>query len=736
MCSCRSTRSPGVSGRTRAWTDGHASIRRVRSPESSESFDRLYEQCVAARSPRGRLTAARLLSSIDMRLSTRWIVVAVVVCVSLVPLDAAAQGDRLPDDKTLSPFFFVEGGDPAIDRLPLKDTRVDVAIAGVIADVTVRQIYENRGGRPLHARYVFPASTRAAVYGMTMTVGDVRIVARIREREKAKTEFEAAKREGKSASLLEESRPNVFAMKVANVLPGDTIAVELKYTELLVPTEGVYEFVYPTVVGPRYSEKPESQASPGDDFVKTPYTHQGEAPRSEFHLTGLLSTGVPIQELASPSHQLALRSSGQGRAEITLADSERWSGNRDFILRYRLAGREIASGLLLYQGRGENFFLLMAEPPQVVQPDEVPAREYIFVVDVSGSMNGFPLDTAKQLMGDLANVLQPSDTFNVVVFADGAETFSPVSVPATHPNLTRALRFIGRKNGGGGTRLLAALEHAVGIPHQPAVSRSVVLVTDGYIEAESDVFDYIRTQLHHANFFAFGIGSSVNRFLIEGVARAGLGEPFIVTEPAEATEAAAQLRRYIDSPVLTGIDVTFSGFDAYDVEPKKIPDLFASRPIVVFGKWRGRTGGSIEISGKTGRGVYQTSFPIAPALSGAGHGALRHLWARTRIGYLSEFGPGLQREERVAEITSLGLTYGLLTRYTSFVAVREIVRRTDGDADEVNQPLPLPAGVSDLAVGVTAGPEPEIVWVTAIVAALLGGVSLLRARRRRSGVAA
>lgn len=207
-----------------------------------------------------------------VRLSTRCPAVVLALGALLVPLQAAGQGAHLPADKTLSPFFFVDGGDPTLDRLPLKDTRVDVAITGVIADVTVRQVYENRGARPIHARYVFPASTRAAVYGMTMTVGDVRIVARIKEREQAKSEFEAAKREGKSASLLEQSRPNVFTMNVANVLPGDTISVELKYTELLVPTEGVYEFVYPTVVGPRYSEKRESQASPEAAFVKAPYT--------------------------------------------------------------------------------------------------------------------------------------------------------------------------------------------------------------------------------------------------------------------------------------------------------------------------------------------------------------------------------------------------------------------------------------------------------------------------------
>jgi Ca-activated chloride channel family protein len=673
---------------------------------------------------------------IDMTALVRCTAVALAIALALAPRAAAAQGDRAPADKTLSPYFLVEGGDPTIDRLPLKDTRVDVAIVGVIADVTVRQVYENRGTRPLHARYVFPASTRAAVYGMTMTVGDRRTVARIRERTEAAREFEAAKREGKSASLLAQSRPNVFTMQVANVLPGDTISVELKYTELLVPTDGVYEFVYPTVVGPRYSEKRESQAAPGDEFVKTPYTRMGEAPRSEFHLEGVVSTGVPLQELASPSHQIVIRAGGTGRSQVALADSERLSGNRDFILRYRLGGQEIASGLLLYQGRDENFFLLLAQPPQAVQRDEVPAREYIFVVDVSGSMNGFPLDTAKTLMGDLASVLRPSDTFNVVVFADGSQTFSPVSVPATRLNLTRALAFIGSKDGGGGTRLLAALERAVALPRSGNTSRSVVLVTDGYIDAESEVFDYVRSRIDEVNFFAFGIGSSVNRLLIEGVARAGLGEPFIVTEPAGAPQAARRLRRYIDSPVLTAIDVRFAGFDAYDVEPGKVPDLFASRPIVMFGKWRGKAAGAIDISGTTGRGPYHTSVVVSAANSDASHAALRHLWARARIAELSDFGTGSPDEDRKAAITSLGLTYGLLTRYTSFVAVQEIVRRTTETADDVDQPLPLPAGVSDLAVGVTSGAEPDVVWVAAIVVTTLGCMVLLRVRRRRSETAA
>src|SRR5262249_4314271 len=197
----------------------------------------------------------------------------------------------------------------------------------------------------------------------------------------------------------------------------------------------------------------------------------------------------------------------------------------------------------------------------------------------------------------------------------------------------------------------------------------------------ADVFDYIRGHLDRTNFFAFGIGSSVNRFLIEGVARAGSGEPFIVTDPKEAADAAQQLRHYIDSPVLTGIQVIFPGFDVYDVEPGRVADLFASRPVVVFGKWRGDPTGVVDISGTSGRGVYRNSIAVSSANMDQSNAALRQLWARTRIAELSDFGPASPSEQRIAQITSLGLTYGLLTRYTSFVAVQEIVRRTVDGAE-------------------------------------------------------
>src|SRR6185369_15174455 len=189
-----------------------------------------------------------------------------------------AQNEDAPpaEDKTLSPYFFVQG-DPTVDHLPLKSTNVEISVSGVIADVKVVQTYRNEGSRPINASYVFPASTRAAVYGMRMRIGDDVIVAKIKQREQAKEEFETAKKEGKSASLLEQDRPNVFSMSLANLMPQEQVEIELRYTELLVPTDSVYEVVFPTVVGPRYAS-PKDETKKEDGFVETPYQRGGEQP--------------------------------------------------------------------------------------------------------------------------------------------------------------------------------------------------------------------------------------------------------------------------------------------------------------------------------------------------------------------------------------------------------------------------------------------------------------------------
>lgn len=229
--------------------------------------------------------------------------------------------------------------------------------------------------------------------------------------------------------------------------------------------------------------------------------------------------------------------------------------------------------------------------------------------------------------------------------------------------------------------------------------------------------------------FAFGIGSAVNRYLIEGVAKAGMGEPFIVTQEEEAPAIAAKFREYIQTPVLTDIRVRSTGFDIYDVNPVHLPDLFAQRPVILFGKWRGDAAGTLELQGKTGQGDYLTRVDVAGAQPDDTNRALRYLWARSRITELSDYGASRLDADRIGEITSLGLKYNLLTQYTSFIAVREVVSNDQGKAQDVDQPLPLPLGVSDPAVGTESGSEPELIWLMTL-SMVIALIMLLRWRRR------
>ena len=618
---------------------------------------------------------------------------------SLLLGTTAYSQPRESEDRTLSPYFFLKSDDPEVAQLPLKSTSVVVNISGVIADVLVTQIYKNAGKRPLEAIYVFPASTRAAVYGMKMTLGERVITAKINKREDARREYEQARQQGKSASLLEQQRPNVFQMNVANILPGDEIKVELNYTELLVPTDRVYEFVYPTVVGPRYSNHPTETASPSEQWVENPYLHQGKPPSDTFDITASLAAGLPIRDIESPSHKVAITYSGPAVATIRLDKSEELDGNRDYILRYRLDGDRIQSGLLLYEGERENFFLLMMQPPKRVMKEQIPGREYIFIVDVSGSMHGFPLDISKKLLKNLIGNLRPTDKFNVLLFSGGSSVMSEQSVHATSENMQRAVNFIERQQGGGGTELLAAFKRALGLVQSEGYSRTIVIATDGYVTVEEEVFDLIRKHLGDSNVFAFGIGASVNRHIIEGMARVGMGEPFILTKPEEAPTRAERFRVLIQSPVLTHLKINYGGFTVYDVEPLSVPDVLAERPVILFGKWRGHPRGKIVVSGLSGNGPYTDVIQVASTKPMKTNAALRYLWARHRIALLSDYNKLHSNDERIEQVTDLGLAYNLLTAYTSFVAVDTEIRNTTGDVSTVKQPLPLPQGVSDYAVG-------------------------------------
>lgn len=629
-----------------------------------------------------------------------------------------------------APYFQIVGSpnEKRDEQLPLKSSAAKVDIDGTIARVRLKQKYGNAGSVPIEAVYVFPASTRAAVHGMTLTSGGRVIASRIREKAKAQAEYQTAKAEKKTAALLEEHRPNVFQMSVANLMPGDDVDVEIEWTETIPALDSTYEFVFPTVVGPRYTGG--SAASGSETWTSNPYLKSGTPNPATITIEASLGTALPLAEVTCPSHPIAVEFKAKDKAAVKLdtrAGEE--AANRDFILRWKLGGDRVDAGLLLHQGETANHFLLQVEPPQRVTPDQIPPRDYVMVVDVSGSMLGFPLDTAKALLRDLIQGLKPSDTFNVLCFASGSGTLSETPLPATPENLDLAKSFIDRQHGGGGTELEAALQRALALPGGDDRSRSILLVTDGYVSADDSVKDLIRNRIGTANLFAFGIGGSVNRELIESAARAGGGEPAIVTTKSEAAPAAKRFLEAISKPVLAKIRIEAEGVAIANMEPASCGDVFSSRPLVINGTWTGEAKGTIVVRGIAGNGApFEKRIDLAEAANSRGldHPALPVLWARERVRHLTDQAE--RGTETIREITSLGITHSLLTPYTSFVAVDDTPREMDQVAKTVKQPLPLPHGVAESAVGgetsqtmVQSGsvPEPGAISLVSLLVVLL-----------------
>ena len=564
------------------------------------------------------------------------------------------------DDVTECPYFNVISEDTTGVSFALISTHIDATISGVIANVIVEQTYFNSGETPLDATYVFPMSTQAAVYGMEMIIDERVIRAEIKQREEARTIFDEANEAGQTASLLEQERPNVFQMSLANIAAGDSLKVRMVYTELLIPREGVYQFVFPNIVGPRYTTN-------GEPWVSQTSRDSLSVSETELSFDVKINAGMPLQAECT-SHEAPFNFLGNS-ARTQLSTSP----GVDFIVDFTLAGNEIETGLLLYECEDENFFLSIIQPPSPEVSFESPPREYIFIMDVSGSMSGEPLAVSKRLISDLLLDLNLEDRFNIIFFAGGSQVLFPNSLPATNENINQALTLIDRRGAGGGTELLPAMQQALDMEGTEDFARTFIILTDGYVTVEKEAFELIRQNLNEANFFSFGIGRSVNRYIIEGIAYVGEGESFVATDFFDANEMADVFKEYIERPALTNIQTTFSGIEVYDVEPLSIPDVFAERPIIVYGKYRKPAEGTLTLTGNHGAGTVSRSFSFSDFSANADENiALKYLWARKRIKLFSDYGISSNDKDSLSveeQITRLGLRYSLITEYTSFVAV-------------------------------------------------------------------
>lgn len=636
------------------------------------------------------------------------------------PADAAPQESSVA--ATPGALEAVDKEGEPLGGCPLRHTDVQVDIAGFIARVTLTQEFVNPFPKPIEAIYTFPMSDRAAVDRMTMTIGERVIKGVIKEREEARRIYEAARQAGKIASLLDQERPNIFTQSVANILPGETVHITISYVEYLKYEEGEYEFSFPMVVGPRYipgtpTEEPpvpvrprrtpglrpgppQTDQVPDADRITPPITPKGTRAGHDIALAVRLDAGLPLHEVLSVLHEVELSRPTPHSAELRLKE-QRTIPNRDFVLKYGVAGGEIADALITHTDAEGGYFTLIMQPPAQVDQRAVTPREMIFVIDSSGSMRGFPIEKAKRAMAMSIEGMHPDDMFNLLTFSGGTQFCFPGPVPNTPDNRRRALAFLENLWGSGGTEMMAAIQAALADQHDPERLRVVCFMTDGFVGNDMAIVDAVRTHSGDARVFSFGIGNSVNRFLIENMARAGRGASEVITLESDGEIAAERFYRRIHQPLLTDISLDFGGLPITDVypDPGEMPDLFSAQPLVITGRYSGAASGIVTVRGVTAAGPFERRIEVNLPARQDENDVLAPLWARERIEWLmAQDWLGMQRGrpdgDVKGEITHLGIKYGLVTQYTSFVAVEEKVVTDGGVTQTVLVPVEMADGVS------------------------------------------
>jgi Ca-activated chloride channel family protein len=613
-----------------------------------------------------------------------------------------------------------KNGQPA-GECPLQHTAVSADVSGFVARVTVTQQFHNRSKDPIEAIYTFPLPADAAVDAMDMRIGNRIVKGEIKRKEEARAVYEAAKAAGQAAALLDQERPNIFTQSVANIMPGDDVTITITYVNTLKYDEGTYEFAFPMVVGPRYtpnggysvpglrgapSTEKQTSRNVGNQSVVTdadritpPIAPPGTRAGHDISLTVNVNAGLPLGNITSVMHDIDIIRAGDNQATISLTN-QATIPNKDFILRFSVAGGAVQTGLLTHaDAQGDGYFTLILQPPAAPPQSQVSNKEMVFVIDQTGSQMGEPIAKAKETMIYAIQHLHPGDTFQLIGFNTDVYPCFEHAMPATPDNIQKAVDYLKPLEGAGGTDILKAADYALKMPADPSRLRIICFMTDGYIGNDMQTIDYVKTHRGQARMFPFGIGSSVNRFLIDGMATEGRGQADYVTLGEDGKAAAEKFYRRIASPVLLDPQVDWGGLPVEEVYPKQIPDVFSFGPIVLKGRYTRAAEGDITVRGLVRGQPWQQVVHVSLPPIQRGAAGIESLWARAKIEDLqSQDWIGAQTNNPVPniqeQIIDVALTHNLMSQYTSFVAVEQRVVNVGGKQRTVDVPVELPEGIS------------------------------------------
>lgn len=644
------------------------------------------------------------------RRALRWedralLIISAVLLLLLIIRVETVRADMPADD-----FYGLEfvSATEGMQRAIALDTDIQVEITGLTARIEVKQYFENTGQDWSEAVYRFPLPPGSAVDRMRVHVGERILEGVIEEKETARRQYTQARASGKVASLVEQQRPNQFETRLANIGPGDQISVDISFLTQVDYRDGSFSLRIPMTFTPRWSDG--QRGAPPLKFTAGNSLQNTQA-LDDHHLTidVDLRSGMNLASIESRYHDVDIHPSLDGY-RVFLADPDTLS-DRVFELNWTPEFGSVPETTLSTFDDGEAVYALMMLAPPLAEAISPQPREVVFIIDTSGSMEGTSMEQAKDALLLGLQFLGPDDRFNLVRFSSDSEKLFDESVPVYPAYLEQATAFIENLSANGGTVMAPALSKAMNLPQQDGLLRQVIFVTDGSVGNEQELLLQIGRQLRDSRLFTVSIGSAPNSWFMRKSAEIGRGSHTHIGKPEEVEEQISALWARIENPAIQNICVDW-GMEA-EFYPEVIPDLYAGEPLWLYARLP-REPSDVTLCGELEGRYWEMNSRQLP---GSGGGNLATLWARKKIDALEDSRMfGSDPEEIRIQALETALEYGLLTQYTSLVAVDRTPSRLASEGLESEHiPSLLPAG-SGMATGFS---KTATGWVLQLVLGLL-----------------
>ena len=582
-----------------------------------------------------------------------------------------------------------EGGRRRLRGIHL-GTDVSMRISGVVVEVSVTQRFRNPADRWVEGRYLFPLPENSAVYSMEMIIGERRITGEIREKEEARQIYQEARDSGVKTALIEQHRPNLFSQEVANIAPGETVAVTLQYRQSADYQNGTFRVYFPMTLTPRYM--PQGQLTNRNArSISSPFigvSNQKKDGNSHQDNTAALSitldAGLPTAGIISPYHEIDVLGSGQ-HYRIAFAE-ERVIMNRDFVLEWEPVPDAQPQAAVFYETMDDEDYRMIMLMPPTMETESVPRmkRDIIFIIDTSGSMGGTSIEQAKAGLLFGLRQLGNEDRFNIIEFNSSFRSLFDLPGAADELHLQRAERFVQRLHAGGGTEMRPALNAAfnqlAAAQLPPGGSRSaalqqIVFITDGSVGNESELFEFLYKRSQDVRIHTAAIGSAPNRYFMRKAAQFGRGTYTQIGAIDEVQEVMSALFERISRPVMHSIKISAAGDAVQDMLPRRIPDLYYGEPLIIYirdgeSAVDGESAGAVLIEGLYGEQGWEQSLAVE---DGWRHAGVAGLWAAEKIeSLMDEIRTGSTDESLKDKVLAVALRHSLMSPYTSFVAFEEV----------------------------------------------------------------